>query len=291
MLIGRNGQVGWELQRTLAPVGEVIALNRRQMEFTRPAQICERVRDIKPDLIINTAAYTAVDKAEEEADLARAVNGTAPGILAEEAKRINAILIHYSTDYVFDGAKKSPYTEEDLPNPLSIYAMSKLEGEQAVRAVGVPHLILRVSGVYGVRRKNFMLTVLRLAKEGQLLRVVNDQISCPTWDRMIAEATAQIIAQGYPALIEKGGTYHLSGGKKASWYDFARGILDRFYGPGLYPVKLVPISTAEYSAPVRRPAFSALSNEKLRKTFGLAMPHWDTALDLLIDGLDRNSAL
>ncbi|MEW5784290.1 MAG: dTDP-4-dehydrorhamnose reductase [Bacillota bacterium] len=283
MLTGMSGQVGWELRRTLAPLGAVVALNRRQLDLAVPGQIRERVREIKPNLIVNAAAYTAVDKAEEEMELCRAVNGTAPGILAEEAKSLNAVLIHYSTDYVFDGTKKIPYVEDDEPNPLNIYGRTKLEGERAVQAVGVPHLILRVSGVYGKRGKNFMLTVLRLAREKGELKVVDDQVGSPTWSRMIAEATAQILARGYYALLERGGVYHLSAGGETSWYGFARATLARSGKPGLHSVQIMPISTGQYRSVARRPAYAVLSNGKLNRTFGIALPDWEAALDLVMD--------
>lgn len=283
MLTGKNGQVGWELQRTLAPLGEVAALDRQQLDLANPDQIREIVREIKPNLIVNAAAYTAVDKAEEEPELAMAVNGIAPGILAEEAKRLNAAIIHYSTDYVFDGAKTTPYTEEDEPNPLNVYGRTKLEGERAVQAVGAPHLILRTGWVYGTRGKNFLLTILRLAQEREELRIVDDQIGAPTWSRMIAEATAQILAQGYSSLLEKRAIYHLSAGGQTSWYGFAKAIVARISETSTQSVKLIQIPTGKYSTPARRPAYSLLSNAKLNGAFGLAMLDWDRALELVLE--------
>ena len=221
LLTGKNGQVGWELQRTLAPLGEVVVLDRRQLDLSDPDQIRERVREISPDLIVNAAAYTAVDRAEAEPEPAMAVNGTAPGLLAEEAKRIGAAIIHYSTDYVFDGAKTTPYTEEDAPNPLNVYGRTKLAGEQAVQAAGVPHLILRTSWVYGMRGKNFLLTILRLAREREELKIVDDQIGAPTWSRTIAEATAQILTSGAWPVSGASGIYHLTASGSTSWYGFA----------------------------------------------------------------------
>lgn len=193
MLLGRNGQVGWELRMTLSPLGEVIALGRRELDLTDYKAIRQAFREIKPDLIVNAAAYTAVNQAEEEPELAKAVNGVAPGILAEEAKYIDAAIIHYSTNYVFDGTKTMPYTEEDEPNPLNVYGKTKLEGERAIQEVDVSHIILRTSGIYGMRGKNFLLTILKMVRSRKEIQIVDDQIFAPTWSRMIAEATAQIL--------------------------------------------------------------------------------------------------
>lgn len=283
MLIGDIGQVGWELRRTLAPLGRVIALGPEQLDLTIPEQICERVSEIKPSLIVNAAAYTAVDKAEEERKPAMAINGTAPGILAEEAKKANAVLVHYSTDYVFDGKKEAPYTEQDVPNPLNVYGETKLAGDLAIQSAGVPHLILRTSWVYGLRGSNFLLTVLRLVKEREELRIVDDQVGSPTWCRMIAEVTAQILAQGYSSVIEKQGMYNLTAGGQTSWYGFAKRILNLVSEKDLLCKKVVPIPTSEYPAPARRPAYSLLSNEKLKREFGLTMPDWDHELQLVLE--------
>ncbi|MDO9064018.1 MAG: dTDP-4-dehydrorhamnose reductase, partial [Sulfuricella sp.] len=224
LLIGKNGQVGWELQRTLATLGDVVAIDRQGMDLANPDSIRSAIRIIRPDLIANAAAYTAVDKAESEPELAMAINGIAPGIMAEEAKRLGAAMIHYSTDYVFDGTKTSPYTEEDAPNPLSVYGKTKFAGEQAILAVGIPHLIFRTSWVYGLRGRNFLQTILRLAKERDELKVVDDQIGAPTWSRMIAEATSQILAQSFlpltphPSLLTQyGGIYNLTAAGRTSW--------------------------------------------------------------------------
>lgn len=278
MLTGKNGQVGWELQRALAPLGEVVSLDRQQLDLANPVQIRERVREISPDLIVNAAAYTAVDRAEEEPDPAMAVNGVAPGILAEEAKRIGAAIIHYSTDYVFDGKKTSPYTENDTPSPLNVYGRSKLAGEQAVQAAGVPHLILRTSWVYGTRGKNFLLTILRLARERTELKIVDDQIGAPSWSRTIAEATAQILASGaWPA--SAGGTYHLTASGSSTWYGFAKAILALDPKPSEQVCKrLIPIPTAAYPTPARRPAYSVLSNAKLKADFDVVLPGWKQGL-------------
>ncbi len=296
LLTGKNGQVGWELQRTLAPLGEVIAADRRTMDLSDPDSIRGAIRGIKPDLIVNAAAYTAVDQAESEPEPAMAINGMAPGIMAEEAKRLGAAIVHFSTDYVFDGAKQGPYTEQDPPNPMGVYGKSKLAGEQAVQQAGAPHIIFRTSWVYGARGKNFLLTIRRLAKERNRLKIVDDQIGAPTWCRMIAEASAQILAQAFAPMTpdplpiaEVSGLYHLTCAGQTSWYGFAQAILARSQpavsGPQAIP-ELLPIPTSEYPLPAKRPANSVLSNAKLRQTFGLALPEWDKALALCLDEAD-----
>ncbi|MEW6380557.1 MAG: dTDP-4-dehydrorhamnose reductase [bacterium] len=287
LLIGSGGQVGWELDRTLQVLGEVIALDYPAIDLTSPEQIRKTVRDIRPALIVNAAAYTAVDKAEEEPDVALAINGRAPGILAEEAKRVGAAIVHYSTDYVFDGRGSSPYTENDTPNPLNTYGRTKLEGDLAVQAAGVPHLILRVSWVYGARGKNFLLTMLKLAGEREEIRVVDDQIGSPTWCRMIAEATAQILAQGVSDLSgflrDRGGLYHLTAAGKTSWFGFTRAILAADPHRNEHKaVRLIPISTAEYPTKARRPAYSLLSSEAARAAFGIRLPGWESSLNQVL---------
>jgi len=278
LLTGKNGQVGWELHQTLTPLGEVVALDRQQLDLADPDQIRKRVREIKPDLIVNAAAYTAVDRAEAEPGLAMAVNGIAPGILAEEAKRIGAAIVHYSTDYVFDGTKATPYTEEDAPNPLNVYGRTKLAGEQAIRDVGVPHLILRTSWVYGMRGKNFLLTILRLAREREELKIVDDQTGAPTWSRAVAEATARILSAG-PLSLAAAGIYHLTAAGSTTWHGFARAILTLDPDQSEQVCKHVrPIPTAEYPTPAARPAFSVLSNAKLKAFFGLTLPDWEQSL-------------
>ena len=279
MLTGKNGQVGWELQRTLAPLGEVVALDRRQLDLSDSKQIRELVREIKPNLIVNAAAYTAVDKAESEPEIAMAINGVAPGILAEEAKRIGAAIIHYSTDYVFDGNKTSPYTEDDTPNPLNEYGRTKLAGEQAVKAAGAPYIILRTGWVYGTRGKNFLLTILRLAHEREEIRIVDDQTGAPTWSRMLAEATAQILSDDYNALAAKRGIYHMTASGSTTWYGFSKAILALDPNSNEQVCKYVrPISSAEYPIPARRPAYSVLSNAKLKAAFEVALPGWEQGL-------------
>ncbi len=286
LLTGKNGQVGWELQRTLAPLGEVVAVDRQSLDLGNPGSIRAVIREVKPDLIVNPAAYTAVDKAESEPELAMAVNGIAPGIMAEEAKKLGAAMIHYSTDYVFDGGKTSPYTEDDIPNPINVYGKTKLAGEQAIQAAGVPHLILRTSWVYGMRGKNFLLTVLRLAKERDELKIVDDQIGAPTWSRMIAEASAQIIAQAYApvshrplAIAEVSGIYNLTAAGRTSWCGFTRAILEN----AQEGTRLSPIPTTDYPLPAPRPLFSLLAGDELSETFGVKLPAWEDSLALCMD--------
>jgi len=273
LLTGRNGQVGWELQGQLAQLGALTAVDLEELDLCDSAAIRKLVRQLNPRIIVNPAAYTAVDQAEREPELAFAVNATAPGVLAEEAKRIGALLVHYSTDYVFDGKKPAPYVEDDSPAPLNVYGRSKLAGEKAVEISGCRHIILRTSWVYGARGKNFLLTVLRLAKERPELRLVADQIGAPTWCRALAEATKEIIPRALddPSTC---GLYHATNGGETSWFEFAVKIL-RIAGIET-PVR--PITTAEYPTPAARPANSRLDNSKLRSVFGLSLPDWRSSL-------------
>lgn len=291
LLVGKNGQVGWELQRTLATLGDVVTVDRQGMDLANPDSIRGAIRTIRPDLIVNAAAYTAVDKAESEPELAMAINGVAPGIMAEEAKRLGAAMVHYSTDYVFDGTKASPYTEEDEPNPLSVYGKTKFAGEQAILAAGIPHLIFRTSWVYGLRGKNFLLTILRLAKERDELKIVDDQVGAPTWSRMIAEATGQVLSQGSSPLAMKSGIYNLTAAGYTSWHGFTKAILDCMSPQGANPSlltphpapNLIPITTSEYPLPAPRPPNSVLSSAKLNRTFGVSLPAWDASLTLCME--------
>ena len=292
LLTGKNGQVGWELQRTLSTLGEVIALDQADMDLSNPDAIRKICRDVKPNLIVNPAAYTAVDKAETEPALALAINGTAPGILAQEAQSLGAALIHYSTDYIFDGSKNTPYTEQDMPNPQNIYGSSKLAGERAIQAVDVPHLILRTAWVYGARGKNFLLTMQRLSREKPLLKVVDDQIGAPTWSRLLAEATAQIVAQSLSRdqetvtsyIRQHSGVYHMSCAGQTSWHGFASAILAgaNTSTHANVSAQLQPIPSSEYPTPAARPAYSVLSNEQLTRTFGITLPDWRAALEMVL---------
>ncbi len=292
LLTGSTGQVGWELQRTLMTLGEVIPAGREiphstlRIDLSQPDSIRHVIREVMPGLIVNPAAYTAVDKAEAEPELAMAVNGTAPGVIAEEAKLLGAGVIHYSTDYVFNGNQATPYTEQDEPDPQNVYGKTKLAGEKAIQAVGVPHLILRTSWVYGLRGKNFLLTMLKLAREREELRVVDDQVGAPTWSRMIAESTAQILSQGKKDLIgflsNNSGIYNLTASGETSWYGFAKAIFEYDSNPSQQKLKkLVAIASQEYPTPAKRPAYSSLDTQKISSTFGLALPSWQRNLELV----------
>ncbi len=278
LLTGKNGQVGWELAQALAPLGEVIAFDRGDLDLADPDQIVSVVRSARPEVLINAAAYTAVDRAESEPDAAYAINATAVAILAEEAKRVQALFIHYSTDYVFDGTKDTPYIEEDRPNPVNVYGRSKLGGEQAIHSIGGAHLILRTSWVYSARGKNFLLTIRRSLHEKNELRVVSDQIGAPTSARGLAEATAELLRRhGAAALGDARGIYHATASGSTSWHGFAREIA-RLERPDS-PARIVPITSSEYPTPARRPGNSRLSNEKLFRRFGVALPRWETSLE------------
>ncbi|HYG31488.1 MAG TPA: dTDP-4-dehydrorhamnose reductase [Methylophilaceae bacterium] len=287
-LTGVNGQVGHELQQTLAPLGSVVSLTRSQLDLADSDAIRRVIREIKPAVIVNPAAYTAVDKAESEPELAFAINAAAPAVMAEEAAHLNALFIHYSTDYVFDGSKTMPYGEQDATNPLGVYGQSKLAGEEAIRAVGANHLILRTSWVYGATGRNFLRTIIRLAQERDELEVVADQLGGPTSSRAVANATAVMLENWQQ---EKSGTYHLTCAGETSWHGFAQAIL-RFYeahraARGWPPLKvqadaLHAITTAEYPTPAARPAYSVLNNAKVLMSFGISMPLWSEALSSVI---------
>ncbi len=268
LLTGRNGQVGWELEPHLARAGDLAAFDHQGLDLGDPESIRRLVRELRPDLIVNAAAYTAVDRAESEPELAFAVNATAPGVLAEEASRLDALLVHYSTDYVFDGTKAGPYIEDDIPNPLSVYGRSKLAGERAVQASGCRHLILRTSWVYASRGRNFLLTMLKLGAERPELRVVDDQYGAPTWARDIAAVTGQLLAE------PPDGLFHLTAAGSTTWYGFACEIMRR---AGLKPI-LHAIRAAEYPVAARRPANSRLDTTRLRSARGIAMPAWEESL-------------
>jgi dTDP-4-dehydrorhamnose reductase len=286
LLTGKNGQVGWELQRTLAVLGNVIACSRSELDLQNLDAIRTKIQELHPDVIVNAAAYTAVDKAEHEPEIARLINATAPGVLAEESKKIGAFLVHYSTDYVFDGTSNRPYLEEDQINPVNVYGKTKFEGEQAITASGADYITLRTGWVYGTRGKNFLLTIKRLAKERDELRIVDDQIGTPTWCRMLAELTSQIVAhyQLNPDYLRKvSGIYHAVGGEETSWYGFATAILEQLDNGESKETKLTPIPTSEYPLPANRPCYSVMSNNKLKEVFGLEIPTWQKQLELAMD--------
>lgn len=283
LVTGKQGQVGWELERSLAPLGQVIALNRADCDLSNPVAIRALVQTVKPNIIVNPAAYTAVDKAETEQALAFAVNATAPAVFAEEAKKIGASLIHYSTDYVFDGSANTPYQEEAKTNPLNVYGASKLAGEQAIIASGADTIILRTTWVYGNRGNNFLRTILRLAASKPELKIIADQLGAPTWSRMLAEATSAIIAQqaGQP-FAEKSGIYHLSGAGQTSWHGFAQAIVKNALDAGqtlaLNVNNIQAIPATDYPLPAPRPAYSTLNNQKIADAFGIYLPDWQDSL-------------
>ena len=282
LLLGAGGQVGTELRRTLLPLGSVRALTRAEADLSDDQALRRAVRAAAPDLIVNAAAYTAVDRAESEESLARQVNAVAPGVLAEEAAEIGVWLIHFSTDYVFDGRKESAYVEEDGVNPVSVYGRTKREGEERVLASGCRAVVLRASWIYGLHGANFLLTMLRLARERDRLRVVADQTGGPTWSRWIAEMTAQIAGRLEP---EKAGIYHLSAGGATTWHGFAEAILDEANARAgdVRATEVEAITTAEYPTPATRPASSVLSAEKLATTFGLHIAGWREQLSLCME--------
>ena len=293
LLLGKNGQVGWELQRCLVSLGEVTAVGRAEVDFADVDALRSCVRRVEPTLVVNAAAYTAVDKAESEADLAAQVNGVAPGVLAEEAKRTGALLVHYSTDYVFDGRSRDPYSEESPTCPLGVYGRTKLAGEEAIRAQAAPHLIFRTSWVYGTRGRNFLLTMARLFREGKALRVVDDQLGSPTWCRWIADATGHILAsrilngdRPVDAFESSSGTYNLSAASETSWHGFAQAIVDRLceIDGGVSEANRVvtPIPTSEFPTPAERPQFSVLSKACIEAEFGLRVPSWQEQLHLCL---------
>ena len=285
--IGTKGQLGWELLRTCAPLGEVMALDYPTVDLSNSAGLRELVRSTNPDIIINAAAYTNVDKAESEPELARAINATGPGILAEEAKKINAVLLHYSTDYVFDGTKDSPYVETDTPNPLSVYGQTKLEGEQAVMASGCSFLVLRSSWIYS-RRSGFVAKVLEWARTQETIRIVDDQISSPTPARLMAEITASLISkiEANPDdwMLERKGIYHCACTGYCSRYEWAREVLRLSSNMHTKPgQQLLPALTSDFSTPAERPLKSRLDSKMFEATFGMKIPHWLKALELAME--------
>jgi dTDP-4-dehydrorhamnose reductase len=289
LLTGINGQVGFELARSLQGLGNVVALDRNGLNLSDLDQIRRVVREIKPALIVNPAAYTGVDKAETDVDAAMRLNAEAPGVLAEEAKKLNAALVHYSTDYVFNGKKDGAYAEDDAVDPQNVYGKSKLAGEQAIAASGCDHLIFRTSWVYGTRGKNFLLTMLRLGADKDELNVVADQIGAPTWSNTIATLTAGVLSQARAAEASDArdwwqrhsGVYHLTASGATSWHGFAEAIF-RLSGLEKKP-KVNPIPASAYPVPAVRPSNSRMSNEKLSNAFGLKAPEWDRALQLSLE--------
>ena len=290
LIFGRVGQVGWELRHKLACLGQVASVDFPEIDFSKADTIREAIRAAEPNVIVNAAAYTAVDKAEATPDPAWALNATGPAVIAEEAKRLGALMVHYSTDYVYDGSKQGSWVETDAPGPLNVYGETKLAGDEAIAAAGGDYLILRTSWVYGARGANFLLTMLRLAKERPELRIVDDQTGSPTTSECIAQATADILAQVLSprgdGMAGRSGVYHLTNSGATTWFGFAKEFLSK------QPVcpKLTPIPASEYPVPAKRPVNSVLSCEKLEETFGVRMPSWELALDLVLETLAEGTA-
>lgn len=291
LLFGKNGQVGWELNRSLQQLGEVIALGREEADFSKPESLRNVVSTMNPDVIVNAVAYTSVDKAEEEEDLAATVNAVAPGILAEEALKLKALLVHYSTDYVFDGTKTDSYVETDVTNPISAYGRTKLAGEEAIQSSNCEYLIFRTSWVYASRGHNFLLTILKLAKEREELDIVDDQIGSPTTARLIADTTTSCIRQ---AMEEKSSgnfssdLYHLTTSENTSWHGFSREIIKVAREKLNLHLKIKnvnPIPTTDYPTPAKRPMSSRLSTEKLQNKFNVLLPDWKREVELCIEEL------
>ncbi|MGD8960578.1 MAG: dTDP-4-dehydrorhamnose reductase [Desulfobacteraceae bacterium] len=290
LVTGANGQVGWELARSLMPLGRVRTLGRSDCDFAYPEKLPMLVEDLRPDVIVNAAAYTAVDKAEAEERLAHTINATAVGVLAESAIKANALLVHFSTDFVFDGSKRAPYREDDLPSPISAYGRSKLAGEKALAEVGGDYLVLRVSWVYAARGRNFVKTMLRLMPEREQLNIVDDQVGGPTWARNIADTTAHMVRQVQNerrAGRFSPGIFHLSASGATSWHGLATAVKQAAAGCGILPqaglAKLCPVPTEGYPLLAARPKNSCLDGEKMRLHFGLCMPKWEQALKRCLD--------
>ncbi len=280
LLFGKNGQLGWELNRTLVCLGELVALDYPEVDFENPRDVIKVVNQAKPDLIVNAAAYTSVDKAEEEPAKARLINTDTPGEIARWCKLHNAVLIHYSTDYVFDGTKGSPYTEEDEPNPLNVYGKTKLGGEIAIQQSGAPYLILRTAWVYSIRGNNFATKVLEWAKNSDVLRIVDDQISNPTWARALAEITADVIAMGMEDIrsfiASKSGIYNCAGSGYCSRYEWAKLMIEVFYKKKT--INIVPAKTSDFPNLAKRPLFSALDSNKFNRLLKLFLPNWEDSI-------------
>ena len=291
LLTGVNGQIGWELARTLLPLGEIIEVSRAQADLCDLPGLRKLILDAASDVIINPAAYTAVDKAESERDLAFKINAEAPALMAEEARKTGALFIHYSTDYVFDGADPLPYAEADPTAPLNVYGQSKLAGEQAIQASGCDFVVLRTSWVFSGRGNNFVKTMLRLAMEREELKIVDDQAGAPTWARLVAEVTAHVLRQTVTerqAGVFRPDIYHLTSSGATSWYGFAQAIVNSMRDENRWNFKnrsILPIATSEYPLPAKRPHNSLLSTRKLEQHFGLVMPGWENSLRLCLQEL------
>lgn len=290
LLFGRNGQLGFELHKLLTPLVHVVGLDIDECDLADPASVRKTIRAIRPSLILNASAYTDVEKAESETEAAMAINAGAPRVMAEMAKALGAGLVHYSTDYVFDGASTVPYEEDDRPNPASAYGRSKLAGEEAIRESQCPHLILRTSWLYGARGKNFLLTILRLARTKERLSIVDNQIGAPTWCRSLAVISVAMLQQLDWKLPPAGGTYHVTSSGATSWCGFARTALGMCSDARLRSVEVSPIPTSEYPTKARRPLNSRLSTSKLQREFGLVPQSWQAGLREVIREIEADIA-
>ena len=293
LLTGRTGQVGAELQQALAPLGQVIATGRGELDLADPGSIRAAIRQAKPSIIVNAGAFTSVDDVERQPDLAMRVNGIAPGVIAEETRRLGGLLVHYSTSYVFDGNSQRPYTEDDPPNPINAYGRSKLAGERAIAAAGCDHLILRTSWIYSERGSNFVLAILRLAREKPVLSVVDDQIGTPSWAHALAEATAELLRRRH-LIPGRGGVYHLSAGGHTSRFEFAKAIIRimrRISGDNDGWANVTPVTSDQYlPLPAKRPHNTVTSKERVKKAFGVEMPHWERQLEDFLQQLAVSTA-
>lgn len=302
LLIGKCGQVGRELNISLRRFADVVALDHSELELCKPQDVRQAIRAVQPVIIVNAAAYTAVDRAESDEATALAVNADAPAVMAEEAKTLGAVLVHYSTDYVFDGTKRTPYVEDDSPNPQNVYGRTKLAGERAIQESGAAYLIFRTARVYGKQGKNFLLTILGLATQRQELRIVSDQIGAPTYAREIAVGTGHIINSGWgqgedlDSLASRIGIYHMTAAGETSWCEFAKAVLNEASQNSASPwlaeatdhrplmARIIPVKTAEYPTAAKRPSYSVLSNSRLARIWGLQLPDWRTQLHSVFVG-------
>ena len=288
LLFGKYGQLGWELERTLACLGSITTVDYPEVDFQQPRALVQIIRDVAPDLIVNAVAYTDVDKAENEPEIARAINATSVGVIAEEARKRKAPIIHYSTDYVFDGTRGEAYIEDDVTNPINIYGQTKLEGEQAIQQVGGAYLILRTSWVYSLRKGGFVNKVLEWSRQQKTMRIVDDQVGSPTWARMLAEASTMTIAQGMSDLVgfytTKTGIYHLAGNGTASRYEWAKKILESDPDRASQTARdVLPAKSVDFPTPAARPAFSALNCMRFERDFGVILPSWQESLRLALN--------
>jgi len=290
LLIGNTGQLGWELERTLAPLGKVASIDYPELDLSEPEAVRSEISSVRPDVLINATAYTAVDRAETEIDTAMAINVRAPEIMAEEAKKLHALFIHYSTDYVFDGTKNALYVEHDTSNPINVYGRSKLAGEKAIEAIGGFYLIFRTSWVYSLRRDSFVTKVLQWSRTNQTLKIVSDQVSSPTWSRMLAEVNAYLLIKGGDQpmawLHDRVGLYHLAGAGSVSRFEWAKAVLKLDPRPSEQVTReILPARTDDFPIPAKRPLYTALDCSHFTETFGLQLPDWQTALQLAMENV------